>query len=693
MSTIWVREFTGGLDTRRMPETTPGGSLIDLRDAHITRGGEIEKRAALVPVYELPTGATKGLSHTRTSILVFGDDETAATPPGVAYQQLEHPTGQLLAAVPSTDLFSGKVYAAAQYADGSVFHFYDGARVEDWYDGRARAAFTVSGATGSAAVAAHGSFTITGGTVGAGNQVTNVTVNGIPIISGAVAFTTDAATTAAAVASAINTYTSSPEYTASAAGPLVTITASAAGAAANGLVVAVTPGGSVTVGGINNMAGGADAVTPRIADITVNGVSVIGAPVLWATSNSATATAIASAIQSFASAPEYDATAVGTQVNIIAATAGTGPNGYTVTITALDGLVVTPATGLALAGGADTTGTFTPGTFVRTFQTKMYATSGSYLHFSGVAAPSKWTTDTAGAGFIDMSSQTSGSDQLRAVAPYQGKLAVFAEETVVIEYVDPDPTNNVLSQVLNNTGVVSGNSVTQFGDSDLFYCAQTGLRSLRARDASNAAATTDIGVPVDTLIIAKLRGMTELERLQIIGLIEPTEGRFWLIIKDTIFVFSYFPGAKVSAWSVYNPGFDVEYATVFKRRVYLRSGDTIYVYGGLGDEPEYDATQAVARLPFLDGDKPWQEKTWKGLDAAISGEWEVRFSMEPTLADANDKVAILEETTFNKFTMPAAGASTHISLLFTSLNDGYARIGSIAVHYDTAKNDDDRARA
>ena len=45
MGTIWVREFTGGLDVRRLPETSPGGTLMRGLDCHITRGGEVEQRA------------------------------------------------------------------------------------------------------------------------------------------------------------------------------------------------------------------------------------------------------------------------------------------------------------------------------------------------------------------------------------------------------------------------------------------------------------------------------------------------------------------------------------------------------------------------------------------------------------------------------------------------------------------------
>jgi len=578
MGSIWVKEFTGGLDARRLPETTPGGVLIVGQDGHITRGGEFETRAAFVPVYTLPAGATKGLARTNSGLVVFGTDASVALPSGLTYQQIAHPSGLALDKVPSFDLYSGKIYAVGQYIDGSIYHFYNGTIVSDWYDGRARASFEVTGGAGT-------------------STLTNLTVNGVAILTGTITWATDNATTAAAIASAINSYSSTPEYT---------------------------------------------------------------------------------------------ATSVGPRVNIIAA-AGTGatPNGYAVAMTLANGFTVSPSSGITLSGGSASSTTWTPGTVVFTFGTKVYALSGSNLHGSGVAQPTKWTTDATGAFFIDMSSQSSGAEQLVAVAPYQGMLAVFSAANIQIEYVDPDPTLNKLSQVLSNTGTVSGRSVTQFGDSDLFYLADSGIRSVRARDASNAAATTDLGVPIDDLVAPHLASLTEAQRANVIGLVEPRGGRFWMIVDDTIYVLSYFPGAKVSAWTTYKPGFSIEYAVVFNRKVYLRSGDTIYVYGGEGSALTYDDTvSAVARLPYLDANKPWAQKQWTGYDAALSGQWEVRAFMEPTNYDASDKLGVIVETTFSRDRIPSDGRSTHISLQFKS-SGGYAKLGSVVIHYAADSDDDD----
>jgi hypothetical protein len=78
-------------------------------------------------------------------------------------------------------------------------------------------------------------------TGGASGSVDSITVDGVNVMSGSVAFTTNLSTTATAVASNINAHTSSPEYTAAAVGTTITISAaSAAGSDPNGYVVAVT---------------------------------------------------------------------------------------------------------------------------------------------------------------------------------------------------------------------------------------------------------------------------------------------------------------------------------------------------------------------------------------------------------------------------------------------------------------------
>jgi hypothetical protein len=105
------------------------------------------------------------------------------------------------------------------------------------------------------AVAATGTVTLTGGAAG---SVNNVTVNGVTITSGGVLFTTDLATTATAVAANITAYISTPNYTATAVGPVITITASDAGQSPNGFVVATST--TTITATTTDMGGGLNAI-------------------------------------------------------------------------------------------------------------------------------------------------------------------------------------------------------------------------------------------------------------------------------------------------------------------------------------------------------------------------------------------------------------------------------------------------
>lgn len=111
------------------------------------------------------------------------------------------------------------------------------------------------------AVAATGTVTLTGGAAGA---VNGITVNGVQIMSGAVAFIVDLSTTATAVAANINLFTSSPDYTAVAVGPVITITAVTANGTINGY--AVVPSVTTITATSTDMAGGSDALTASDAN-------------------------------------------------------------------------------------------------------------------------------------------------------------------------------------------------------------------------------------------------------------------------------------------------------------------------------------------------------------------------------------------------------------------------------------------
>lgn len=450
MGTIWVREFSGGLDVRRLPETSAGGTLLRGRDGHINRGGEFEQRSQFVQQYMLPNGVTRGFASAPDGIYVFGHQiEQPGMPAGVKYQQLQHPEGRALADVPYATLFQGKLLVLGEFQDGSTYLFYDGERVDD------------------------------------SNAPPNVTAADVP-------------------------------------------------------------------------------------------------------------------------------------------------------------------------------------TALLTFQQKAFVAAGATLYNSVVDDPTDFGDGSgAGSATIDMSTHAEGAETLTGLARYDQFAAIFSRDVVQIWFLDPDPALSRQVQVLNNTGTTAPRSITQFGDGDVFYLDRSGIRSLRARDSSNSAATTDIGSSIDPLLRDAIDGLTEAELAAAQGIIEPRDGRFWLLIGGTIYVLSYFQTAKVSAWTTYEPGFRVDSMFVRDDVVWLRSGDRIFTFGNIDGSPLYsDEVRAECWLPYLDADQPFRAKNLTGIDTALRGEWEVRLAMDPQNLAASDLVGRLQATTFGGYRIPSHAAANHISVRF-----------------------------
>lgn len=127
---------------------------------------------------------------------------------------------------------------------------------------------TDNSATRTAEVLATGNVTLTGGAAG---SVDTVTVNGVNILGAAVPFNGTLTQTATDVAAQINRNISNVDYTASAVGAVVTISAKRnTGTGPNGFVVA---GSNTTITSTyGNMAGGVASVNGLKFDVATNGV-------------------------------------------------------------------------------------------------------------------------------------------------------------------------------------------------------------------------------------------------------------------------------------------------------------------------------------------------------------------------------------------------------------------------------------
>lgn len=467
MPYVVIEDFRAGLDRRKNAAASPQGSLQNLENGHITRGGEIEKRLAWVARYALPAGKTFGLDGANGALYTFGSDVSPAVPPGVTYQRLPHPSSIAMNGLISSEFYDGKIWAVASYANGDVLHFYNGTQVTDW-------------------------------TAGSG------------------------------------------------------------------------------------------------------------------------------------------ATVAGQKAKVLL-----------------------------------------------THRDKIYATFSSILAWCSVASPTAWQAG-AGYGFKNMSNQSAGSEELTGLGRYQNIVAVFARRNIQTWYLDPDPLQNTQRQVLENIGTFAPRSVVTFGSSDLFFLADSGYRSLRARDQLNIAGVSDVGTPIDDLVIAHLATLTEAQRVAAVGVIEPTSGRCIQAAGSKAFVFSYFQNSQISAWSTYDMGFEVSDFVALDGKLWVRGGDTVYQLGG-ADGKTYDSTILHVDLPYIDGRQIATFKEFAGIDIVAEGEWKVYVSTDPNNPSAESAVAITDNTTLNLDAIGMVGHSPLIKLRFESVGSGPAKLSKVVIHYSQAE--------
>ena len=330
------------------------------------------------------------------------------------------------------------------------------------------------------------------------------------------------------------------------------------------------------------------------------------------------------------------------------------------------------------------------GTLAKTHKRKVYAAANSILYFSDVDTPSSWNwiatgspgaSSGVGSGYINMANHQTGSDEITALGVYKSNMVVMSRRVIQIWLMESDPDANNQIQVVLETGTRSPKAVRGFGDFDMLYLSDSGIRSIRSINYQTTAGVLDIGTPIDPLVRQHTMGLTETQVRNACSIVEPIDGRFWLAVGDKIFVFTHFQSKNIAAWSWYEPGFEISDMVSVNDRIYVRSGFDIYLYGGDDNNTFGDDYDVVCQLPFISNNKPGSYKQVTGCDIAASGEWDVEFLVDPSDLTQTVRIGLMEGFTFLDAHTGALGYTTHIAPRLVHRGDGYASLSSVAVYF------------
>ena len=662
-----VKSFERGIDTRKLIDTTEAGALLEGRDCHITLGGELEKRAAFVVAGTLPS-TTVGLWVTEGRVYhTWGSATTppAGLPPGTIYHSVPDPDGSPLTQILSVEEFNGGMYVIAQYADGHQYHW--------WYAGAGDILLTIpppevvetpGGGTTDPPVTPPTTGPTYKPQVSVGFRAAIYLNGGEPTTMHCYWIYLLAPN---------STYNFGPTGTID-AWMLMPATGTTGGRPSGDISTAFPGNNGRDLAALIMEAINTTVTTPKVqCQLGSGSANTIQ---FWVDVPGTTYNSYKLEIRTSATVRSPD-------MGPYTFTGGIPPGGVTTRAVTFPPHLPGP-----MPRAGDPGDPIEKGYFAIAHNYRMFCVQGTLLNFSAPKDPTIWDNTDKNAGYIDHSMITNRAPHLISMGDYGGDLAVFAKRHIFVWNIDVLPSGDFKKQTIHGTGTFAPHSVVPWGQTDVMYLDISGIRSLRARDSSEQAYAADIGTMIDSLVRAQIAALTDDDKIyRVWGIVEPRTGRLWMALRDKIYVLSFYPSSRVSAWTWYDATTaPVNMMNSSDDSVYWRSGNNIVVYGGEAGDT-YDATEGLARLPYIDGGKPATHKNWTGFDAAIYGTWSVRGSFDPTMPTALDLLANITKSTYQQQKIAVNGESPAISLELRTTFVGPARIGNAALHYTDSTAD------
>ena len=282
--------------------------------------------------------------------------------------------------------------------------------------------------------------------------------------------------------------------------------------------------------------------------------------------------------------------------------------------------------------------------------------------------------------------QDSDGENLTSLEIYYDKLSIFSTEAAQIWAMDTDPLQNNARPVCAARAPSTPSGALQYGSGDVLYLSQTGIRSIKARDASNSGAVSDIGSPIDFEIqnIWTQRGGSDISRPRRRSL-EPIVGRFWMIFPDQIFVLSYFPGPKITAWSATRCRSTSSTPSPVAGTFSFRQRSSLCLWRLDRRRVRQHGRRSA---PALSGhEETGPQQVFEALDMTRPGLVAGRNSFDYSQPDVEETLGTFSSPTWRTGRAAFTGDSTHFSLRFYTTGTGPATLSNAAVHYEMADDE------
>jgi hypothetical protein len=333
----------------------------------------------------------------------------------------------------------------------------------------------------------------------------------------------------------------------------------------------------------------------------------------------------------------------------------------------------------ASAGSTHVTDTNCPNTpQVTKISSKIWAvgTDGNTIRFSATNDPRDWTL-TDDAGFLPVGLQQSGADVATALGFYTNRLVVFFSDSSQIWQVDVDPAKHAFIQAVDVGSIYPYSHANMSGD--VFFFSPAGVRTITRQDVTTNLIDADVGSPIDReLLLGQLMTLDNPRAQFYRG-----GGQYWLYSGNKAVVFTFSRTASISAWSVYEFPYTLDYMDELNADLYIRSGDDVYKIDRNVKTDDGTIYDVDVELAYLDFQSPGILKQVLGMDAVVTGSAEISHRFDPRNTDlVTDPPVVVNGDTRSGYLYPVELLATNLAPVIHNSDDQEFELHALTYYYE-----------
>jgi len=309
---------------------------------------------------------------------------------------------------------------------------------------------------------------------------------------------------------------------------------------------------------------------------------------------------------------------------------------------------------------------------------KMWAVGkdGDVVNFSRTNFPRDWTTPND-AGFLPVGLQQSGATAATALGYYTSKLVVFFSDASQIWLVDVDPAKHLFEQPVDVGSTLPYSHANMSGD--VFFLSPAGVRTITRQDVTTNLIDADVGSPIDRDLLANNFIDISTAKAQFYR----GGGQYWLYSGNKAMVYTFSRTSGVSAWSLYEYPFPLDYLDELNAELYIRSGDDVYKVDRNVKTDDGVLYHVDIEMSYLDFKAPGLLKQILAMDAVVTGQCQISHRFDPRNTDlvTNPPVTV-EGDTRPGYLYPVELLTTNIAPVFSNYDDQEFELHQLTFYYE-----------